>query len=192
MRVAAYVRVSTSDQNTDLQVQDLKAYAKARGWDDNLQIFEEKASGTSTKKRAQLQELMTAARARKIDVVIVWKLDRFARSLSDLVGMLNELTELGVAFVSLRDQIDLTTATGRLMMQILGAFGEFEASIIKERVNAGLKAAKAKGVKLGTQPSIDPTKVKELNDKGLLPGEIAKRLDCHRASVHRILKQALR
>jgi putative DNA-invertase from lambdoid prophage Rac len=191
MRVAIYARVSTQDQNTDLQITELKAYAKARGWED-VQIYEEKVSGTSTKNRTQLAEVMSLAKARKIDVVLVWKLDRFARSLLDLVGMLNELTQLGVAFISIKDQIDMTTSAGRLMMQILGAFGEFEASMIKERVNAGLKAAKARGVRLGAKKSIDHGKVSELAAQGVTPVEIAKRLKCHKATVHKIIKNHVR
>lgn len=131
-RVAVYVRCSTQEQSTELQQREIESYAKARSW-NQLTWFEDLASGTSSN-RPNLQKLLVEARARRIDVIVVWKLDRFARSLKDLVTLLQEFSELGITFFSLKDQIDLGTSAGRLMMHLIGAFAEFEASLIRERV----------------------------------------------------------
>ncbi len=141
-KVAIYVRVSTTDQSTELQLKDLLKYVDAREW-DVYEIYEDKASGTNDR-RTNLQKLLSDASKREFDVVLCWKLDRFFRSLKDLINTLQYLTDSGIEFISYKDNIDLTTATGRLMTQILGAFGEFEASLIKERVMAGLKMPKAR------------------------------------------------
>ena len=119
-RVAIYLRVSTQDQATELQQRELTAYVQARGW-VVFKTYEDKATGT-TANRAMLKAMLTDARLRRLDRIIVWKLDRFARSLKDLVTMLQELSELGIEFISLRDNIDLTTSSGRLMMHMIGAF----------------------------------------------------------------------
>lgn len=154
-----------------------------------IQIFEDKASGTATKKRPQLQALMKAASQRQIDIVLVWKLDRFARSLKDLVTMLSQLQELGVEFISLKDSIDLTTSQGRLLAQLIGAFAEFEASLIRERVKAGLKNAKANGVKLGKPQQIDTQLVAKLRADGLSYRQIAKRLGYTSTGIFNAMKR---
>ena len=164
-RVALYLRVSTQDQSCDLQRRELTSYAQARGWAD-IQIYEDHGISGTTAKRPMLQKLMADARSRRIDVVLVWKLDRFARSLKDLLTMLQEVSELGIAFISLKDQIDMTTAAGRLMMQMLGAFGEFEASLIRERVRAGLANAKAKGRHIGRPKQRDDAQIAQLRAQG--------------------------
>ncbi len=149
LRAAFYVRVSTSNhqQDPEMQLGDLRPFAAARGW-QRVEPYVDRMTG-SKESRPALNRLMADAKQRKFDVVVVWKLDRFARSLKHLINALAEFEALGVAFVSLRDNLDLTTPSGRLMFQIIGAMAEFERSLIQERVCAGLRNARAKGRVLG-------------------------------------------
>ncbi len=148
-RAAFYVRVSTSNhhQDPEMQLGDLRPFAAARGW-QLVEEYVDRMTG-SKESRPALNRLMADAKQRKFDVVVVWKLDRFARSLKHLINALAEFEALGVAFVSLRDNLDLSTPSGRLMFQIIGAMAEFERSLIQERVCAGLRNARAKGRTLG-------------------------------------------
>jgi DNA invertase Pin-like site-specific DNA recombinase len=149
MKIGIYARVSTlNGQNPEMQLAELREYASRRGW----AIFDEYVdSGISGSKesRPELSRLMADAHQRKIDAVLVWKIDRFGRSLKHLVNSLADLSAYGVAFISLRDNLDLSTPSGRLMFQIIGAMAEFERSLIQERVRAGLRNAKLKGKTLG-------------------------------------------
>ena len=188
MKVGIYLRVSTQDQSTDLQRREIEQYVKARGWDD-IAIYEDKATGTNGN-RPSLKQLLSDARERKVDVLICWKLDRFFRSLKDLISTLQEFNELGVQFISLKDNIDMTTSAGRLMLHIIGAFGEFEASLIQERVRAGLRAAKANGTVLGRPPRIDPRQVIQLRNKGLSLSEIGKQIGATKGAVSKTLSKA--
>jgi DNA invertase Pin-like site-specific DNA recombinase len=188
-RVGAYIRVSTADQNTDLQAREIREFVESRGW-NCLQLYEEKGSG-STSNRSVLKHLLADARQRKLDIIIVWRLDRFARSLKDLILMLQELSELGVAFISLRDQIDLTTATGRLMLHVIGAFSEFESEIIKERVRAGLRNAKLKGKRLGRPVVIDSERVIALRARGHSLRDISRTMGVTRSGVSKSLSRTL-
>lgn len=186
-KIAIYVRVSTTDQSTELQLKDLLKYVEAREW-EIYEIYEDKASGTNDR-RTNLKKLLNDASKRKFDVVLCWKLDRFFRSLKDLINTLQYLTDSGIQFISYKDNIDLTTATGRLMTQILGAFGEFEASLIKERVMAGLKNAKSKGVVLGRPKKYcDTNKITELWGQGLSVRKIAEEMGLSNGMVQRVLK----
>jgi DNA invertase Pin-like site-specific DNA recombinase len=187
-KVGIYCRVSTLDQQTDLQIRELTEYVAARGW-TVYRLYEDKATGTN-KNRPMLKELLRDARARKFDVVLVWKLDRFARSLKDLITMLQELTELGIDFVSQKDQIDLTTAAGRLMVHIIGAFAEFEAAIIKERVMAGIKAARDKGKHLGRPKLRDDAAIARLRAEGVSIRKIAALLGLSAGAIQRSLNQS--
>lgn len=186
-RIGIYMRVSTQDQSTDLQRYELEAYATSRGW-GQLAWYEDKATGTHTN-RPRFRELMADAKARKIDVVLVWKLDRFARSLKDLILSLQDLADLGVAFVSLKDQLDLTTSVGKLMLHVIGAFAQFEADIIKDRVRSGLAAAKARGSKLGRPRRLDPVRVIELRRQGKSLSQIARALGTTKSAVSKILRR---
>lgn len=185
-RVALYVRVSTLDQSCDLQKSEAQAFIELRGWCLHG-IYEDKATGTNTN-RPRLKELLQDARRRRFDAICVWKLDRFARSLKDLVVTLQELSELGIHFVSLKDNIDFTTSSGRLMLHIIGAFAEFEASLIKERVRAGLSQAKRKGVTLGRPKLRDDDAILALRRKGLSYTKIQRQLGMSRGSIYRALK----
>lgn len=182
--VAIYVRVSTQDQSLDLQKSELMRFAKARGW-RVTKIYEDKATGTNGN-RPRLKELMCAAAARRFDVLLIWKLDRLFRSIKGLATTIHEFEALGIAFVSLRDQIDLSTPSGRLMVHMLGAFAEFEASLIKERVVAGLREAKRKGVQLGRPNEIDKERVLKLRSDGCSFAQIANELGCSKAGAFKV------
>jgi DNA invertase Pin-like site-specific DNA recombinase len=153
VRVALYCRVSTNSgqQSPAMQVRELREYAERRAW---LIVDEYTDQGVSGAKesRPALNRLMTDAHRRRFDAILVWKLDRFGRSLRHLVNALAEFEALGIAFVSLRDNLDLSTPSGRLMFQIIGAMAEFERTLIAERVRAGMRNARAKGSKIGRPP----------------------------------------
>ena len=134
-----------------MQTRELEEYCQRRGWQVAGCYVDTGVSG-SKESRPELDKLMTDAHQRRFDAVLVWKLDRFGRSLKHLVNSLAELEALGVAFVSLRDNLDLTTPSGRLMFQIIGAMAEFERSLIMERVKASMRNARAKGKQIGRPP----------------------------------------
>jgi putative DNA-invertase from lambdoid prophage Rac len=182
-----YARVSTLDQQTlSLQMRALREYASKRGWDLALQV-KEVASGAV--ERELRQDLIDAARRREIDVVLVWRLDRWGRSLTDLVATLQELADLGVAFVSLTEALDLTTSTGRAMVGMLSVFSAFERDILRERVRAGLANARQNGKRLGrpATAALKTAEIRKLHRAGVSKTEIARRLTIGRTSVRRIL-----
>src|ERR1019366_1103001 len=150
MNAAIYARVSTRDkgQDPEMQLTELREFATKRGWQVAGEFVDIGVSG-SKDSRPQLDAMMRLAKARKLDVIAVWKLDRFGRSLRHLVDALAELNAVGCAFVSLRDNLDLTTPAGRMMFHVIGAMAEFERELIRERVKAGLAHARAKGQRLG-------------------------------------------
>lgn len=186
-RVAVYFRVSTLEQSTELQKIEIQRYLEARNWPSAL-VYEDKATGTNIN-RPELKRLLADARQRKFDLIVCWKLDRLFRSLTDLVVTLQELQELGIEFISLKENIDLTTASGRLLMQLMGAMAEFEASLIRERVCAGLRAARAKGTRLGRPPSIDYDEVLKLRKQNKSLGQIAMLLGITKGGVSKSLKK---
>lgn len=151
-RTAFYLRVSTPDQKPDLQYDGLRAYAQHAGLDVTKDFCDVGVSGRR-EGRPQLNALMAAARGRKIDCVLVWKFDRFARSTSHLLTALEEFNHLGIRFVSVQDQIDTDSPMGRAMFTIIGAMAELESSLISERVTAGMRAAETRGKHLG-RPAI--------------------------------------
>lgn len=155
MRAAIYARVSTSDQTAENQLLDLRHYVKARDWSAS-EFVDTGISGTRDRRPA-LDELVLAARRRKVDVVVCWRLDRLGRNLKHLITLLEELQVVGVAFVSLAEGIDATTPAGKLQMHILGAIAEFERARIAERVKAGLQRARAHGKRLGRPRKARPT-----------------------------------
>ena len=186
-RAGLYARVSTLDQQTlPMQMRALRDYANKRGWTIAMQV---KEVGSGAVERELRQQLIDAARRREIDVVLVWRLDRWGRSLMDLVVTLKELTELGVGFVSLTEALDLTTPTGRAMAGMLAVFAEFEREILSERVRAGLAEARLKGQRLGrpTTAARKSADVRKLFRQGISKSEIARQLDIGRTSVRRIL-----
>jgi len=177
-KVAIYARVSTSNhgQDVSLQTREQHRFAEARGWQVFDDYIDQGVSG-SKDSRPELTRLMADARRRKFDIVLVWKLDRFGRSLRHLVNALAEFESLNISFVSLSDNLDLSTASGRLMFNIIGAMAEFERELIRERVKAGMKNAKAKGVRIGRpRTEIDASQIACLRDGGASLREIAARL----------------
>lgn len=136
LKAAIYVRVSTDEQSTDMQLPELRGYAERMGW----QVVEYTETGSSMKKRPVLERLMADARLRKFDVVLCWKLDRFARSLHQLIEFIQLLDSFGVRFIAVTQSIDTDqrNPASRLMLQILGSVAEFERSLIVERVKAGI------------------------------------------------------
>ncbi|SRR5579871_1724626 len=144
-RVAFYARVSTlAGQSPEMQLVELREYAGRRGWERIEEYVDHGVSGAK-ESRPALNRLMVDAKQRKFDVVAVWKLDRFGRSVAHVVVALAELEALGITFVSLKDNLDLSTPSGRFMFQIVAAFAELERAMIQERVRAGLQNAKRKG-----------------------------------------------
>ena len=150
-RAAAYVRVSSFDQNTQAQETALREYIQRRGWTLHKIYRDEGVSGTKTSRPA-LDELLRDCRKKAIDVVVVWKFDRFARSLSTLVSGLELCRALGIDFVSVTEAVDTSLPMGELMFQIIGAISQFERSLIAERVRSGLANARSKGKILGRPP----------------------------------------
>jgi DNA invertase Pin-like site-specific DNA recombinase len=148
-RVALYARVSTNGvrQDPEMQLCELREFCKRRGW-QIVHEYLDRISG-SKDSRPALNQLTDDAKQRQFDAVLVWKLDRFARSLRHLINALADYEALGIAFVSLRDNLDLSTPSGRLMFQVIGAMAEFERSLIVERVHAGIKRARDKKIQLG-------------------------------------------
>ena len=187
-RVALYARVSTANghQDPEMQLRELREFVERRGWQIAGEYVDRGVSG-SKDRRPALDQMMAAAQGRKFDVLVVWKLDRFARSLKHLVNALAEFEALGIAFVSLRDNLDLTTPSGRLMFQIIGAMAEFERALIQERVRAGLRNAKAKGVRLGRpRVFVSESRIDALRASGASWRAIAKELGIALGTVHRI------
>ena len=143
MNVGLYARISTYDQNTlPMQMRVLRNYVKNRKWNIVLEI---KDTGSGASKRPEREKLLKAAKKREIDVIIVWRLDRWGRSVTDLLTTLQELQQLDVGFISITEALDLTTASGRAMAALLAVFAEFEREILCERVKAGIAQAKLEG-----------------------------------------------
>jgi putative DNA-invertase from lambdoid prophage Rac len=189
LRVALYARVSTHDQQTlPLQIRALNEYAAKRGWTIAARI---KEVGSGASQRELRTTLIAAARRREIDVVLVWRLDRWGRSVADLVSTLQELQHLGVGFVSLTEALDLTTPAGRAMAGLLAVFAEFEREILRERVRAGLAHARHQGKRLGRPPSVahKAVEAQKLYRQAISKSEIARRLQIGRTAVRRLLAQ---
>ena len=188
LRVGLYARVSTHDQQTlPMQLSAMRQYVERRGWTVKAELSE---VGSGAKEREKREELLKAALRREIDVIIVWRLDRWGRSLVDLVSTLGELGELGVGFVSLTEALDLTTPTGRAMAGLLAVFAEFERDILRERVKAGIAQARAEGKPHGRPKTASLLKeqVEEMYEAGMSKSEIARRLSIGRTSVRRMLE----
>ncbi len=187
LRAALYTRVSTHDQQTlPLQLDALREYAKRRGWEVVGEVAE--VAGGNVK-RPQREDLLQAAKRREVDAILVWRLDRWGRSVADLVGSLAELEAVGVAFVSVTEALDLTTPAGRAMAAMVAVFAQFEREILKDRVKAGIAQAKAKGKPMGRPPTAakQGEKVRALHAQGVSQAQIARRLGIGRTSVRRLL-----
>jgi len=184
MTIFLYARVSTLDQNTDLQEQALKA-AYPQGT-----YRQEKRSGTTAKDRDVLNLLLEVIG--KGDKLIVWKLDRLARNTGDLCKIVDTLESKGASLEILDQKIDTSTATGKAFLQMLGVFAEFETNLRKERQLAGIAAARAKGKHLGRKAILTNKQKKEIRDKskaGMTPTALAKKYEVSRATIYNILKE---
>lgn len=192
-RAALYARVSTSGHGQDvgLQIDDLHALLQARGWDLVDTYIDDGVSGAK-ESRPELDRMLADAEEGRLDVVAVWKLDRLGRSLSHLLRVLDGLTALGIEFVSVKDSgIDTTSPAGRLMLQMLGAFAEFERAMISERVKAGVQRARRQGKVFGRpRQELDLRAAKLLIEQGHSVREVADLLGVPRTTLRRRLSEA--
>jgi DNA invertase Pin-like site-specific DNA recombinase len=173
-----------------LQIKAMREYALRRGWKIVAEVRE---IGSGAVQRPKREGLLAAVRRRELDAIIVWRLDRWGRSLADLILTLKELTELGIGFVSLTEAFDMTTPTGRALAGMLAVFAEFEREILSERVKAGIAQARSKGKTLGRPVSVanKAAEVRSLYRKDkLTKSEIARNLGISRTSVRRFLQMS--
>ncbi len=181
-----YARVSTLDQNCDLQLADLRRYARQRF--ECLREYVDRGISGTQRHRPQLDVLVKDARKRMFDVVLVWKFDRFARSLKHLIDSLEEFRALGIDFISYTEGIDTTTPTGQLLFHMVGAVAQFERDLIVERVRAGMAHARAMGKRIGRpRAEVDVDCVVRLRQQGRSLREIARNLDIPVSRVRRAI-----
>jgi len=191
MRAAIYARVSTNNgQSPEMQLRELREYCQRRGWQRAGEYVDVGISGAKDS-RPELNRLVADAHKRHFDAVVVWRFDRFARSVSHLLRALETFNSLGIAFVSLSEQIDTTTPAGKLVFTVLGAVAELERSLIQERVKAGLRNARAKGKRLGRpRVAVDCARVLGLRHQGLSYLRIAASLGVGEGTVRRAVASA--
>jgi len=176
-RVGIYVRVSTNEQDTEGQETELRAYVESRGW--TYEVYRDKGQSGAKRVRPELTRLLGDLRKRKLDVVVVWALDRLARSLRHLLEIAEQCQSLGVDLVSLRQNIDTTLPAGRLTFQILGAVAEFEREMLRDRVKAGMAQARRTGKRMG-RPALrcfnpsDVERLRALRSQGTSVRRLAK------------------
>ena len=190
VRAALYARVSTDSQTSDNQMMELREYVARQGW--TAEEYIDHAVSGSKESRPAIDRLMFDARRRRFDAVIVWRLDRFGRSLRHIVTALDELHARGIAFISLGEGIDLSTPAGRLQLHILSALAEFERARIQERIHAGIARARAQGKRLGRKPRIHPKSVAfetVVLNFALSGREAAKRLGVAAETVNRLRRE---
>src|SRR2546426_11804070 len=187
--VALYARVSTLDQSCEMQLEDLRRYVARFG--RSCEYVEIGVSGAQ-RRRPQLDALMKDARKRRFDVVLVWKFDRFARSVKHLVDSLEEFRALGIDFISFTEGVDTTTPAGQLLFHIVGAVAQFERDLIAERVRAGMAHARAMGKRIGRpRAAVDVEAVSKLRLEGRSLREIARTLHVPVSRVRRALLRLL-
>jgi putative DNA-invertase from lambdoid prophage Rac len=190
MKLGLYARVSTHEQQTlALQREAMTAYAQQRCGSIVMTVED---IGSGVRERRQRDTLMRAARRREIDAIVVWRLDRWGRSLADLVGTLHELQALGVGFISLHEALDFTTPTGRALAGMLAVFAEFEREVLRERVKAGIAQARKRGKRHGRPPTVahHADAVRQLFAAGQSKSAIARQVGISRASVRRFVGTA--
>jgi len=192
-RAAMYLRVSTTEQDTDMQETELRQYVESRGWE--YVVYRDKAQSGVKNDRPALNAMLNDMRRRKFDVVVVWKLDRLARSLKQLLTIGEECRSLGVDLVSLRQNIDTTLPAGRLTFQILGAVAEFERELLRERVKAGMAQARRTGKHVGrpalqTFHATDIERMRELKSRGTSVRKLAKDFETTQWMVARLTNGA--
>ena len=176
MRIGIYARVSTKDQSCDLQLRDLRAYVAARGFELIREYVDIGQSGAKDS-RPELDKLMGDARKRQFDAVVVWRFDRFARSTRHLLMALEEFRSLGVQFISYQENMDTSSPLGQALFTIVSAVAQLERDLIRERVTAGIRNARANGKKLGRPTAIvDRERILELKTEGQSLRQIAANL----------------
>lgn len=188
MKVAVYARVSTigHGQSCDMQLLELRHYAQARGWEIAGEYVDVGVSGTK-EKRPALDRLMADAHRRRFDAVVVWKFDRFARSVSHLLRALETFRAQGIEFVSFTEQMDTSTPVGQMIFTVLGAVSALERGLIVERVKAGLRNARAKGKRLGRPCAVvDHTRIAALRERGCSWRTIARQVGCSARTCRRV------
>jgi DNA invertase Pin-like site-specific DNA recombinase len=187
VRAALYARVSTANNGQDpsMQTRELREYCERRGWKVTGEYVDEGISGTKDS-RPELNKLMADAHRRRFDAVVVWRFDRFARSVSHLLRALETFKALGIEFVSLSEQVDTSTPTGKMVFTVLGAVAELERCLIAERVKAGLRNARAKGKRLGRpRVVVDAARIATLRAHGRSWREITAEMAISKGSAQR-------
>jgi DNA invertase Pin-like site-specific DNA recombinase len=188
MRAAIYARVSTHNgQDPHMQTRELREYCQRRGWDIEGEYVDARVSGAK-ERRPQLDALLAVCRKRRVDAVIVYRYDRFARSLRQLVNALEEFRSLGIEFISLHEGVDTSTPNGRLIFGIFASIAEFERELIRDRVKSGIAAARSKGTRLGRpRVNVDAARIASLRTQGRSVREIAEELGYSRSLVHKTI-----
>jgi DNA invertase Pin-like site-specific DNA recombinase len=190
VNVALYARVSTQEQDPEVQLAALRHHAEQRAWEIREEFIDRGISGTR-ERRPALDRLMKAAWAGHFQAVVVWRFDRFARSVKHLVTALETFRSLNIGFVSLQEQLDTSAPIGQAMFTIIGAMAQLERDIIRERVKAGLEHARARGVQLGRPVArVDAEDLLALHRQGLRLPDLARRFHCSRSTIRRRLRQA--
>lgn len=192
MKIALYARVSTEGQDPEVQLDALRAHVMNRGW-ELVEEFIDKGVSGAKERRPALDRLLDGAWKGRFQAVLVWRFDRFARSVKHLITALEHFRSLHIHFISLQEQFDTSTPIGQAMFTIIGAMAQLERDIIRERVKAGLERARAKGVRLGRPAAMaKPTEALALWREGRSLGDIARALHCSRSTVRRRLEEAHR
>jgi DNA invertase Pin-like site-specific DNA recombinase len=188
MRIAIYARVSTKDQSCELQTRDLRTYCTARGFDRVREYVDVGQSGAKDS-RPELNNLMDDARKRQFDAIVVWRFDRFARSTKHLLLALEEFRSLGIQFISYQENVDTSTPLGQALFTIVSAVAQLERELIRERVTAGIRNAKANGKKLGRPKTlVDRARVLKLREQGHSLQQIATHLGIGYGTVRSLLQ----
>lgn len=187
-RAALYLRCSTAQQNLEIQTNDLRKYAEARGLEIVFEYSDFGISGAKDRRPA-LDQLMKAVRQRKFDYILVWRLDRLGRNTRHLLTVLDELDSLQIPLISLQEGFDLSTPIGRVVATVLAALSAFEREIIRERVIAGIQNAKNNGKKLGRPIKVNVNLVNTLRDQGKTYKEIAIQLGISQGSIRQAILQ---
>src|SRR5580704_1960411 len=189
MRAAIYARVSTTNhgQNVSMQTRELREYCQRRAWEIEGEYVDAGVSGAK-ERRPQLDALLIACRKRRVDGVVVYRYDRFARSLRQLVNALEEFRSLGIEFISLHEGVDTSTPNGRLIFGIFASIAEFERELIRDRVRSGLAAAKAKGTRIGRpRVSVNASRIASLRCQGRSWAEITQQTGVSKGTAQRAL-----
>ena len=188
MRAAIYTRVSTADQSVDMQTRDLRKLADGRGFEVVKEYTDEGQSGAKSSRPA-LDKMLADAKAGKFDVILIWRLDRLGRSLGNLIRLLEDFKSWNVALISFSESLDFTTSMGKLFYQLLGAFSEFERETIRERTRSGLRAARARGVRLGRRVvHVDMSEVARMRQAGNSYKHISRTLRVSVGSIYRAMR----